>query len=51
MPLFYADGSIDPITLLTVPERFIIFYASIVDGEMWCPVSQSLIKLGIQFDI
>jgi len=37
MPLFYADGSIDPITLLTVPERFIIFYASIVDGEMWCP--------------
>jgi len=37
MPLFYADDSIDPYTLLKVPERFIIFYASVVDGEMWCP--------------
>jgi len=38
MPLHYADDSIDPISLLKVPERFIIFYSSVVDGEMWCPV-------------
>lgn len=39
MPLYEADGSIDPITLQTVPDRYVIFYSSVVDGEMWCPVS------------
>ncbi|KAF9055842.1 hypothetical protein BJ165DRAFT_1521811 [Panaeolus papilionaceus] len=37
MPLYVADGSIDPNTLKTVPERFVIFYSSIVDGKLWCP--------------
>lgn len=39
MPLYVADGSIDPVTLQNVPDEFVIFYASIIDGEMWCPVS------------
>jgi len=37
MPLLTADSSIDPITLTRVPDEFIIFYSSIVDGRMWCP--------------
>ncbi|PPQ66376.1 hypothetical protein CVT26_011095 [Gymnopilus dilepis] len=37
MPLIYADGSIDPITLFKVPEHFVVFYSSVVNGEMWCP--------------
>ncbi|KAF9567776.1 hypothetical protein CPC08DRAFT_519164 [Agrocybe pediades] len=37
MPLHFADGSIDVKTLQTVPEDFIIFYSSVVDGQMWCP--------------
>ncbi|KDR85746.1 hypothetical protein GALMADRAFT_234806 [Galerina marginata CBS 339.88] len=47
MVLHVADGSIDNRTLTTVPERFIIFYSSIVDGEMWCPdcrVIDNLVK-------
>jgi len=47
MSLHVADGSIDNITLTTVPERFIIFYSSIVDGQMWCPdcrVVDNLVK-------
>lgn len=44
MPLCYADASIDPFTLLRVPDRFIIFYCSLDhDGELWCPVSPSLL--------
>ena len=41
MPLYKADDSIDPYTLLhRVPEEFIIFYSSITeDGQMWCPVN------------
>lgn len=38
MPLYVADGSIDHLTLQTVPERYVIFYASEVHGTMWCPV-------------
>ncbi|PPQ63826.1 hypothetical protein CVT24_009776 [Panaeolus cyanescens] len=45
MPLYVADGSIDPITLQTVPERYIIFYSSIVDGKMWCPDCVAVDKL------
>jgi len=37
MPIFTADSSIDPITLKTVPEEYIIFYSSIVNGKLWCP--------------
>lgn len=43
MPIYFADESIDPVSLQTVPEKYIIFYASVVDGKMWCPVC-----LGIQ---
>lgn len=39
MPLYVADGSIDPVTLQNVPDEFVIFYSSIIDGQMWCPVS------------
>ncbi|KAH9486250.1 Thioredoxin-like protein Clot [Psilocybe cubensis] len=42
MPLYIADGSIDPLSLLSVPEKFVIFYSSIVDGQMWCPVCPRL---------
>lgn len=45
MPLYVADGSIDHTTLQTVPEKFVIFYSSIVDGQMWCPVSEFIIIL------
>lgn len=40
MPLYEADGSIDPYMLQKVPEQFIIFYSSVAsdDGRMWCPV-------------
>ncbi|KAF8899089.1 hypothetical protein BD779DRAFT_1486964 [Infundibulicybe gibba] len=38
MPLNYADaGSIDPFHLQSVPEDFLIFYSSVVDGKLWCP--------------
>ncbi|KAF9531943.1 hypothetical protein CPB83DRAFT_891282 [Crepidotus variabilis] len=37
MPLHTADGSITHSALATVPERFLVFYSSEVDGEMWCP--------------
>jgi len=34
MPLFEFDSDGDP---FSGPQRFIIFYASKVNGEMWCP--------------
>lgn len=37
MPLYTADGSIDHLSLQTVPEQFVIFYSSVVDGKLWCP--------------
>ncbi|EAU92534.1 hypothetical protein CC1G_06545 [Coprinopsis cinerea okayama7 len=37
MPIYIADPSIDPVSLQTVPEKYLIFYASVVDGKMWCP--------------
>jgi len=37
MPLHIADGSIDLHSLKNVPEKFLIFYSSIVDGKLWCP--------------
>jgi len=46
MPLNTADSSIDSVSLLTVPEQYIIFYSSIVDGRMWCPV-----RLDSLFDV
>ncbi|KAF8971733.1 hypothetical protein BDZ97DRAFT_1141472 [Flammula alnicola] len=45
MPLYVADGSIDPLTLKTVPEHYIIFYSSIVHGEMWCPDCRAVEQL------
>jgi hypothetical protein len=37
--LIIADpGSIGPYALLNVPEKFLIFYSSLVNGELWCPV-------------
>jgi len=45
MPLYVADGSIDHTTLQTVPEQFIIFYSSIVHGEMWCPDCRAVDQL------
>ncbi|KAF5323542.1 hypothetical protein D9611_005618 [Ephemerocybe angulata] len=37
MPLYTADSSIDHLSLQTVPEKFIVFYSSVVDGQLWCP--------------
>jgi hypothetical protein len=34
MPLEVAD----PASLLDREEEYLIFYASIIDGKMWCPV-------------
>ncbi|KAF8167347.1 hypothetical protein B0H34DRAFT_792080 [Crassisporium funariophilum] len=46
MPLYEADGSIDPYTLKTVPEKFVIFYSSIEhDGKMWCPDCRAVEEL------
>ena len=28
----------NPTSLADVDERFIVFYSSVVDGELWCPV-------------
>lgn len=38
MPIYIADSSIDHLSLQTVPEKFVIFYSSVVDGQLWCPV-------------
>jgi hypothetical protein len=44
MPLYTADhGSIGAHALLTVPEKYLIFYSSPVHGEMWCPVLCALL--------
>ncbi|KAF9486574.1 hypothetical protein BDN70DRAFT_902643 [Pholiota conissans] len=45
MPLYEADGSIDPATLKTVPDHYIIFYSSVVDGQMWCPDCRAVEEL------
>ncbi|KAM6498688.1 Eukaryotic protein of unknown function (DUF953) domain containing protein [Amanita muscaria] len=37
MPLLTADSSLDSVALTQVPDQFIVFYSSIVDGHMWCP--------------
>ncbi|KAJ7361463.1 hypothetical protein DFH08DRAFT_844274 [Mycena albidolilacea] len=36
MPLNIAEPPVDPTALLQRPEEFLIFYADIVDGKMWC---------------
>ncbi|KAJ7293056.1 hypothetical protein C8J57DRAFT_1267988 [Mycena rebaudengoi] len=36
MPLHVADYPTDPGSLLNRPEEFLIFYANVVDGKMWC---------------
>lgn len=38
MPLSTAEDSSDATGLTKVSQRFIIFYSSIVDGQLWCPV-------------
>jgi hypothetical protein len=38
MPLRVADVAVEPSSLKQVPEKFLIFYSSIVDGQLWCPV-------------
>jgi hypothetical protein len=38
MPLNIAEPLVDPTALLQRPEEFLIFYADIVDGKMWCSV-------------
>ncbi|KAF8634968.1 hypothetical protein AX15_000692 [Amanita polypyramis BW_CC] len=42
MPLLIADDSIDTKTLTKDPDRFIVFYSSIVNGQMWCPDCQGV---------
>ncbi|PFH52238.1 hypothetical protein AMATHDRAFT_140416 [Amanita thiersii Skay4041] len=42
MPLLTADSSIDPVSLKNVPDKFIIFYSSVVGGELWCPDCQDV---------
>ncbi|KAF8078972.1 hypothetical protein FPV67DRAFT_1402857 [Lyophyllum atratum] len=37
MPLRIAEGPVDPQALKDVPEQYLIFYSSIVDGRSWCP--------------
>jgi hypothetical protein len=38
MPLSVAEFVGDPHSLIGVSEQFLIFYSSVVDGELWCPV-------------
>ena len=41
MPLEIVESPIDPATLKNLPNQYLIFYSSIVDGKMWCPVFAS----------
>ncbi|KAF7347603.1 Duf953 domain protein [Mycena venus] len=37
MPLNIADNPLEnPVALLNRPEEFLIFYADVEDGKMWC---------------
>ncbi|KAJ7651672.1 hypothetical protein DFH06DRAFT_1331622 [Mycena polygramma] len=36
MPLRVADPTREPVSLLDRPEEFLVFYADVVDGKMWC---------------
>ncbi|KAF5385327.1 hypothetical protein D9615_001194 [Tricholomella constricta] len=38
MPIRITEGLVDPQALKNVPEQYLIFYSSIVDGRSWCPV-------------
>ena len=38
MPLSIAECVGDPHSLKGVPEQFLIFFSSVVGGELWCPV-------------
>ncbi|KAJ4472605.1 hypothetical protein C8J55DRAFT_607760 [Lentinula edodes] len=37
MPIHIADPNITPESLPKVSEEYLVFYSSIVDGQMWCP--------------
>lgn len=37
MPLRIAEHVGEPHSLACVPEQFVIFYSSVVDGKLWCP--------------
>ncbi|KAF8346948.1 hypothetical protein F5887DRAFT_68493 [Amanita rubescens] len=37
MPLSIAEDSSDSTALMKASQRFIIFYSSVVDGQLWCP--------------
>lgn len=39
MPIRIVDGFADPRVVEDATEEYIIFYSSVVDGKMWCPVS------------
>jgi len=36
MPLRIFEN-VDPHSLKDAPERFLIFYSSVIDGKLWCP--------------
>ncbi|KAJ3789258.1 hypothetical protein GGU10DRAFT_305476 [Lentinula aff. detonsa] len=37
MPIHIADPTTTPESLAKASEEYLIFYSSIVNGEMWCP--------------
>ncbi|KAJ3829395.1 hypothetical protein F5880DRAFT_454722 [Lentinula raphanica] len=37
MPIYTADSATTPESLTKASEDFLIFYSSIVNGQMWCP--------------
>ena len=52
MPLYIADaGSIGPHALTLVPEEYLVFYASPVHGELWCPVLSKIDRIIMRFEL
>ncbi|KAJ4485750.1 hypothetical protein J3R30DRAFT_3441649 [Lentinula aciculospora] len=37
MPIHVADSSTTAESLSEVSDEYLIFYSSVVDGQMWCP--------------
>lgn len=50
MPLRVSDA-IDPPSLKEVPENYLIFYSSLSDGRLWCPVHNNLSELDAAFEL